>query len=228
MGFLKKIFNLSPLGAIFYTRKFAKGMKKYKYQKKFVDFDIKKDAKVLDIGSGGEPFPFATHLMDKFPGATQHRDSKLKTNGLPFTQADVQEMPFADSEFDFVYCAHVLEHVEDPAKACEEIMRIAGRGYIELPTRLSDVTLNFARLNHFHKWHVVRQKNTLFFFEYQEDERKDTGDSEYFWMAHSQFSNPIRRTYWQHKNLFSHMFLWETKFTYYVYDTDGKLLKTNS
>jgi len=37
-------------------------------------------------------------------------------------------MPFPDKSFDFVYCAHVLEHVDDPIRACREIMRVGKRG----------------------------------------------------------------------------------------------------
>ncbi|MDB9308489.1 hypothetical protein PN478_01160 [Dolichospermum circinale CS-534/05] len=35
---------------------------RFSYQKQYINFDIKEGEKVLDIGSGGYPFPLATHL----------------------------------------------------------------------------------------------------------------------------------------------------------------------
>jgi SAM-dependent methyltransferase len=41
--------------------------------------------------------------------------------------ADVQHMPFANRSFDEVYCFHVLEHVENPALALKELVRVASQ-----------------------------------------------------------------------------------------------------
>jgi SAM-dependent methyltransferase len=41
---------------------------------------------------------------------------------------DVQDMPFADAEFDVVFCNHVLEHVPDDNKALTEIYRVLKPG----------------------------------------------------------------------------------------------------
>lgn len=225
---IKKILEKSPLGLIFYTRKFISGEKKIDYQRRYIKFDIKNDGKVLDIGSGGEPFPYANYLTDRFSGKTQHRYNKLKTNNLPFCVSDVQNLPYKNKVFDFVYCAHVIEHVDDPAKACEEMMRIGRRGYIEVPTKTSDIIFNFARLNHFHKWHISKAGNSLIFIEYSGEERRDTGDQEIFYMAHSKLGNPVRKTYRLNKDLYTNMFLWETSFNYYIFDKNGNLVSTNT
>ena len=39
-------------------------------------------------------------------------------------KVDIQNLPFADSSYDFVYASHVLEHVPDDIKAIKEISRI--------------------------------------------------------------------------------------------------------
>lgn len=43
-------------------------------------------------------------------------------------KCDVQDMPFKDNEFDVVFCNHVLEHVDDDAKAMSEIFRVMKPG----------------------------------------------------------------------------------------------------
>ncbi len=224
MNIFKKIFNLSPLGIQIYTRKILSSEKKFDYQKRFINFDIKKDEKVLDIGSGGSPFPYATHLADKYPGETHHRYEKFDKKDLPFTKADIEKLPFDDKSFDFVYTAHVLEHVENPAKALDELMRVGKRGYIEVPTRMSDIIFNLTRLKHFHKWHINIAGNTIIFIEYSKNDLKDTGDRELFHMGHSLFTNAFKRTYRKNKDLYTNMFLWNKKFNYYIFDKKGNII----
>jgi SAM-dependent methyltransferase len=228
MNLIKKIFSKSPLGLTFYTRKFIYSEKKINYQRRFIKFNIPPHSKVLDIGSGGEPFPYANFLIDRYPGKTQHRYNPLKTDNLPFSIGDIECLPYKNKSFDFVYCAHVLEHVENPVKALSEIQRIGKSGYIEVPTRLSDIVFNFARLKHFHKWHISIVGSTLIFIEYAERERRDTGDQEIFYMAHSLLPNSIKSMYRNNKDLFTNMFLWNEYFLFYIFDKEGKLIYTNS
>lgn len=224
MGFFKRIIDFSPIGVQVYTRKFVFGERKIDYQRRFVHFDIKEGEKVLDIGSGGSPFPYATHLVDKYPGETHHRYEKFKTNKLPFTQADVQELPFDDKSFDFVYCSHVLEHIEDPIKALNEISRVGKRGFIEVPTKTSDLIFNLTRLKHFHKWHINKVGNKLLFIEYNNNELRDTGDRELFHMAHSFFTNSFKRMYRRNKDMFSIFYFWEEKIDFIVIDKNGEVI----
>jgi len=224
---LKNILSKSPVGFTFYIRKFVSSEKKIDYQRRFVNFNIPSNSKVLDIGSGGEPFEYANFLMDRFPGKTQHRYNKLKTNNLPFIVGDIQGLPYKNKSFDFVYCAHVLEHVENPKSALDEIIRVGKQGYIEVPTKMSDIVFNFAKLQHFHKWYINAVGNTLIFIEYNEKDQRDTGDQELFYMAHSLLPNPVKSMYRRNKDLFTNMFTWKDYFNYYIFDKDGRLLFTN-
>lgn len=225
--FLKKITSKIPFGIIVYSRKFIFGEKKSTYQNRFLKFNIKSDSKVLDIGSGGEPFQYANFLMDRFPEKTHHRYNNLKTNNLPFCNANVEKLPYKDKSFDFVYCSHVLEHVEDIVNALYEIQRIGKAGYIEVPTKMSDIMFNFAKLKHFHKWYINVVGNTLIFIEYNVNDRRDTGDQEFFYMTHSLLPNSLKSFYRKNKDLFTNMFLWDKSFEFYVFDSNGKLIHKN-
>ncbi len=46
--------------------------------------------------------------------------------------------PFADDQFDFVVCSHVLEDVRDPLWVVSELSRVAKAGYTEVPSRLEE------------------------------------------------------------------------------------------
>lgn len=55
-------------------------------------------------------------------------------------KADILELPFEDDSFDFVFCNHVLEHIEDDSKAMSElyrVMRPGGMGVFQIPQDLS-------------------------------------------------------------------------------------------
>jgi SAM-dependent methyltransferase len=199
----------------------------YTYQQRYVPFDIKAGEKVLDIGSGAYPFPYATHLADLYEEGTTHRAEPLVKTDLPFRTCDIERLPYKDKEFDFVYCSHVLEHVKDPARACEELMRVGARGYIETPTRLSDIMLNFIRLKEHHRWHVNLLGNTLVFMEWADKERRDTGINDFFVMLHSKYKNAFQDLVSSHRDLFVNMLLWQTGFHYYVLDKRGVLIATN-
>ena len=47
-----------------------------------------------------------------------------------FVLANVENMPFKNESFDFVYAADVLEHTHDPRKALTEIWRVLKNGYV--------------------------------------------------------------------------------------------------
>ena len=126
-----------------------------------------------------------------------------------------------------MYCSHVLEHVKDPAQACEELMRIGKRGYIETPTRMSDVMLNFIHLKDHHRWHINLLGDTLVFMEWADKERRDTGINDFFVMLQSKYKNSFQEFVHTQRDLFVNMLLWQDSFHYYVLDQRGRLLDTN-
>jgi len=90
---------------------------------------------IMDVGSGGAPLPIAHILVDKYPDApTVHRNTEcFGYPGQIFVRADVEDLPFDDGAVDFIWCSHVLEHVDNPVKAIAEMRRVSPRGAILIP-----------------------------------------------------------------------------------------------
>jgi len=222
--YLQNIFHLDIK-----ILKKGKGLRegRYFYQKQYIDFQIKEGDKVLDIGSGGCPFPLATHLADFYEGKTTHRTEELKRDDRPFTVCNLERSPFLDNDFDFVYCSHVLEHVDDPVQACEELMRIGKRGYIETPSKISDTMFNFTKIPNHHKWHTQVLGNTLIFMEWKSIERRDLGTDYFFHQYHSKWKNPFQDLMWNNRDFFVNMMLWENRFDYIVISQDGEILASS-
>lgn len=103
---------------------------------------IRAGDRVLEIGPGGTPHPRSNEFLDLHPSllgtaeeAAYHRGSApaLRTD-KPVTYYDGGAFPYGDKGFDYVICAHVLEHVPNVESFLSELFRIADRGYIEFPT----------------------------------------------------------------------------------------------
>lgn len=197
---------------------------RYSYQCKMVDFGIAKGEKVLDVGSGHNPFPLATHLVDLYEGETTHRAARIKTNGLPLTVCNIEKMPFGDREFDYVYCSHVLEHVDDPGAACRELMRVGKRGYIETPTKTSDIMFNFTKIKNHHKWHVQILGSTIVFFEWKDSEMRDLGSDYFFEQVHSKWKNPLQTLFFENRDMFVNFMQWSGRFDYVVFGKNGEMI----
>ena len=94
---------------------------------------------ILDVGGGGAPLPAANVIVEYDLDTGHHRDQIAVPLDNRWVVADIQQLPFAKNQFDYSYCSHVLEHVFDPAQACEELMRVSPRGYIETPRKMTEL-----------------------------------------------------------------------------------------
>ena len=93
---------------------------------------VSSDALVLEVGSGGNPYPRANVLLDAYE-ATRERHWAPLTVDRPTVLGFVENLPFKDQSFDYVIASHVLEHSSDPDKFISELQRVAKSGYIEVP-----------------------------------------------------------------------------------------------
>lgn len=219
--------------------------------KKEIKNKIKNCKNIIDMGCGNNPLCEAKTAVDYYikPIERSNGDGPVidedafKIRGVRFINARIDsDLPFLNNEFDFAYSHHVFEHLEDPAKACEEMMRIAQSGVIIAPSFFSE--LIFGRK--YHKWMIMQRENTLLFFRKRAFEdtpfgdgptRKKIGDK---WESDSN-TNPfdillndgnwytgnekfdrlsvkIRGLYYSHHPLIETNFLWENKFEYKIYE----------
>ena len=200
--------------------------RRIEYQQRYVNFDFEPGDRVLDIGSGNEPFPYATCLVDRFLDPTPHREGSISREGKPLVSADIHNLPFADKSFDFVYCAHILEHVDDPVKACAELMRIAKRGYLETPTMSEDILFAWAKERH--KWHVVSINDTLCFFEYSARQLEGIGSGAWESVIMNRRYHPLQEAYFHNRDIFDVVFPWEGSFNVFVFHLGGEIESFNA
>jgi SAM-dependent methyltransferase len=89
-------------------------------------------ALVLEVGSGGNPYPRANVLLDAYE-ETRERHWDALVHDRPTVLSFGENLPFKDKAFDYVIAAHVLEHSPYPEKFLAELQRVARGGYIETP-----------------------------------------------------------------------------------------------
>lgn len=193
------------------------------YQNEDMQWDIAQNDLVLDIGSGGWPFKRANHLADRYPKQTTHRMDNLVRDKRPFSVIDLEHLPFIDHAYDFIFCSHVLEHLDNPGQAIRELMRVGRRGYIEVPTRLSDVMFNFTRLPNHHRWHGMILGETVVLVEWNDWERRDLGNC-LFDALHSEYKNTFQDFFERNHDLFFASCRWSEEINFLIIDKQGVVI----
>lgn len=125
-------------------------------------------------------------------------------------QASIEDLPFEDKEFDYVFCSQVLEHVNFPSKACAELQRVAKRGIIDTPRSSTDLVFSHQD----HRWLIDYIDGTLFF----RPKPVKIVDSILFrrwgvlaWQLDANVQKNIDATY---RNVSNNCFEWENGFNY--------------
>jgi len=176
-----------------------------------LDFRINQGDKVLDIGSGDRPFPYATHLLDMRednPLQERYGNKVVAPDGKVFINGSAEDMSmFEDNEFDFIYTNHTIEHIEDLPKALNEISRVGKRGFVACPSYEFEVLLR------------PREDGHIWFISYQDDVLHIRRRKEY---EYDDFlAKLMTKLYWGIKDLAYHLeshncvgarFIWEIRF----------------
>jgi len=97
--------------------------------RRILNSDIRSNDIVIDLGCGGLPNPRANIAVD-FIDDDLERSEKLKID-RPFVWASIDKLPFKDKCIDYSILSHVLEHLEKPKYALDEIQRISGGGILK-------------------------------------------------------------------------------------------------
>lgn len=112
----------------------------------------------IDIGAGTRPQKGYDVYTDIYKSDVVKNNVEIASR---FTLAAMEDMrAFKDKEFEFAYCHHVIEHVNDPDKACKELIRIAESGILYFPTTEAEIL--FGRSDH--NWMVFQPKNNHLLF----------------------------------------------------------------
>ena len=86
-----------------------------------------KYSKIIEVQPGFVPISFATDKID-------YSVDKI--------DLDTTVLNHSDQSFDFLYCRHVLEDLQNPDFAFREMARISQNGFIETPSPLVECTRN--------------------------------------------------------------------------------------
>jgi len=87
-------------------------------------------SKILEIGPGSVPFPLATTIVGFNERVPDYIDINIEDTPLPFE----------DKSFDFLYCRHVLEDINNPSFALKEMIRVSKEIYIETPSPMVEMS----------------------------------------------------------------------------------------
>jgi len=127
-----------------------------------LDLKINKKDRVLEIGPGHNPSFRSNVLAEKFVDTNYHRCGDVKIYPhQTFVNADGENLPFKDKEFDYTICCHVLEHADNPVKFVKEQCRVSKRGYIEAPSMIGEYL--FPKKSH--KWVILEIDKKLVLYE---------------------------------------------------------------
>lgn len=126
------------------------------------DLRIKKRYNVLEVGPGHNPSYRSNTIVERFIDSNYHRCGDVKIYPhQKLINANGENLPFNNKEFDYVICNQVLEHTDDPEKFIKEQFRVAKRGYIETPSLLGE----FLFPKKSHKWIILEIDGKLVLFE---------------------------------------------------------------
>jgi len=83
--------------------------------------------KSLNVGCGSDPWG-DVRVDVAFRFITMHFK--------PTVLADAHHLPFKDGSFELVKASHLLEHLRNPPKALDEILRVATKEVVEISDRI--------------------------------------------------------------------------------------------
>jgi predicted SAM-dependent methyltransferase len=126
--------------------------------------EANRHSKILEIGPGKVPFKLATDFIGCNEKITNYIEIDI----------DNTKFPYDNNSFDFIYCRHVLEDIQNPDFALNEMFRVSKfGGYIETPSPLIEATKNMDAYHgtdkycgYMHHRYIVwsnMQKNEIYF-----------------------------------------------------------------
>lgn len=166
---------------------------------------------VLDVGSGGKPYPRSDVLLDRLTGA-EHRQGSAMLIDRPAVLGDACRMPFKDKSFDYIVASHILEHMADPAKFLEELQRVGKAGYIETPNFIYERLKPFA----IHCLEVADVDGVLHIFKKKQPVEDTFISSLDYLTSNSRWA----RLFYKSPDIFHVRYFWSGKISYHIHNPD--------
>lgn len=126
-------------------------------------FDPPSGGIIADLGPGNYPFPGANLYLEHPSRISDKRYKKEILDGRQVIFADIQKgIPeIQDKYIDFLWAAHIMEHLDDPITAAKEMCRIAKKGVVVVPSPYKDTLFFWEEWEH--KWDIYKRGQKLIF-----------------------------------------------------------------
>lgn len=131
-------------------------LRKLRWSLRRLHCPVGKEALVLEVGAGGNPYPRANVLLDAEEVSLERMEKDL-IRDRPLVLGIAERLPFKDKSFDFIIASHILEHSDDPVAFLSELMRVGKAGYIETPEGWFEKMCPFT----FHRLEVSQERGKL-------------------------------------------------------------------
>jgi len=136
---------------------------------------ISKNSKILDVGCAGGHFLINLRKFNKNNkiGIDIYKFLNKPSKDFEFLVGDIRKMPIKSCSFNFIYCRHVIEHVnkEEGSNLLKEFLRILEKNgivFIVTPNRIG-LTKILKRLCK--KIHIYKILKKIFLIKYKENKK---------------------------------------------------------
>jgi SAM-dependent methyltransferase len=97
--------------------------------------------------------PVQKKLIENFFTTLAKELGKKDHPHLILKQVSIYELPYKDNSFDLVICTEVLEHLDDPQKALQEMVRVSKKYLLlSVPNEPIFMLSNFLRGKNWSRW----------------------------------------------------------------------------
>ena len=143
----------------------------------------------IDVGCGPNPRAGYDVYTDIYMYKNVMNNPEISNR---FVKTAMEDMSmFKDKEFDYAYSHHVIEHVQDPNKACAEMVRIAKAGILYFPSVEIDILVgrddhNWLIFPNYEKKHLLFIKKRFKSYLGQAGKNKIQPEEARKWIAQQQ------------------------------------------